>query len=31
VDQLIGTGLDDINNDSARFTFPVVVGARIRF
>ena len=31
VDQLIGTGLDDINNDSARLTFPVVIGARIRF
>jgi hypothetical protein len=31
VDQLVGTGLDDINNDSARLTFPVVVGARFRF
>jgi hypothetical protein len=31
VDQLIGTGLDDINNDTARLTFPVVVGIRIRF
>lgn len=31
VDQLIGTGLDDINNDSARLTFPVVIGARFRF
>jgi len=31
VDQLIGTGLDDINNDTARLTFPVVVGVRIRF
>ena len=31
VDQLIGTGLDDINNDSARLTFPIVVGARLRF
>jgi len=31
VDQLIGTGLDDLNNDSARLTFPVVVGVRIRF
>jgi hypothetical protein len=31
VDQLIGTGLDDINNDSARLTFPIVVGVRLRF
>lgn len=31
VDQLIGTGLDDINNDSARLTFPIVVGVRFHF
>jgi hypothetical protein len=31
VDQLIGTGLDEINNDSARLTFPIVVGVRFRF
>jgi hypothetical protein len=31
VDQFIGTGLDDINNDSARLTFPIVVGVRLRF
>ena len=31
VDQLIGTGLDDLNNDSARLTFPIVVGVRLRF
>jgi Outer membrane protein beta-barrel domain len=31
VDQLIGTGLDEINNDSARVTFPIVVGFRYRF
>ena len=31
VDQLIGTGLDELNNDSARLTFPVVVGVRFRF
>ena len=31
VDQLVGTGLDEINNDSARLTFPVVVGVRFRF
>jgi hypothetical protein len=31
VDQLIGTGLDEINNDSARITFPVVVGLKFRF
>ena len=31
VDQLVGTGLENINNDSARLTFPIVVGVRIRF
>ncbi len=31
VDQLVGTGLDEINNDSARLTFPIVVGIRYRF
>ena len=31
VDQLIGTDLDEINNDSARLTFPIVVGMRFRF
>jgi hypothetical protein len=31
VDQLVGTGLEAINNDSARLTFPIVVGVRIRF
>lgn len=31
VDQLAGTGLDEINNDSGRLTFPVVVGVRFRF
>ena len=31
VDQLIGTGLDTINNDTARLTFPIVVGVRFRF
>ena len=31
VDQLAGTGLDTINNDSARLTFPIVVGVRFRF
>lgn len=31
VDQLVGTGLADINNDSSRLTFPVVVGVRIHF
>jgi hypothetical protein len=30
VDQLVGTGLDTINNDSARLTFPIIVGVRIR-
>jgi hypothetical protein len=31
VDQLVGTGLEDINNDSGRLTFPIVVGLRVRF
>ena len=31
VDQLVGTGLDDLNSDSARLTFPIVVGVRFRF
>jgi hypothetical protein len=31
VDQLVGTGLEKINNDSARLTFPLVVGVRFRF
>jgi hypothetical protein len=31
VDQFEGTGLDEINNDTARLTFPIVVGVRIRF
>ena len=31
VDQLVGTGLEDINNDSGRLTFPIVVGIRFRF
>ena len=31
VDQLAGTGLEDLNNDSARLTFPIVVGVRFRF
>ena len=31
VDQLLGTGLEEINNDSARLTFPIVIGVRFRF
>ena len=31
VDQFVGTGLEDINNDSSRLTCPFVVGARFRF
>lgn len=31
VDQLIGTGLEGINDDSARLTVPIVVGVRFRF
>jgi hypothetical protein len=30
VDQLRGTGLEEINNDSGRLTFPIVVGVRFR-
>jgi hypothetical protein len=31
VDQLVGTGLEEINNDTGRLTFPVVIGVRFRF
>jgi hypothetical protein len=31
VDQLVGTGLEEINNDSSRLTFPIVIGVRVRF
>jgi len=31
VDQLIGSGLDNINDNTARVTFPIVVGVRLRF
>jgi hypothetical protein len=31
VDQLVGTGLEEINNDSARLTLPIVFGVRFRF
>lgn len=31
VDQLVGTGLEEINNDTSRLTFPVIVGVRFRF
>jgi hypothetical protein len=31
VDDLEGTGLEDINNKSSRWTLPFVGGARIRF
>ena len=31
VDQFVGTGLDDLNDDSSRVTFPVVVGVRFKF
>jgi hypothetical protein len=30
IDQLVGTGLDNINNDTGRLTLPVVVGVRLR-
>lgn len=31
VDQLVGTGLEGINDDSARVTLPIIVGVRVRF
>ncbi len=31
VDQFAGTGLEDINNDTGRLTFPIVVGLHVRF
>ena len=31
VDQLVGTGLEEINNDTGRLTFPIVVGVRFHF
>ena len=31
VDQFVGTGLEEINDNSARLTFPVLVGLRFRF
>lgn len=31
VDQLVGTGLEAINDDSGRLTFPIVIGVRFRF
>jgi hypothetical protein len=31
IDQFQGTGLSNINSDTARLTFPVVVGVRFRF
>ena len=30
VDQFVGTGLDNANNDTARLRFPIVVGVRFR-
>jgi hypothetical protein len=31
IDDLAGTGLEPINDDSARWTMPIVVGMRVRF
>jgi hypothetical protein len=31
VDDLVGTGLGDINDNSARWTLPFLVGVRVRF
>jgi Outer membrane protein beta-barrel domain len=31
VDQFVGTGLENINSDTSRLTFPLLVGVRFRF
>jgi hypothetical protein len=31
VDQFVGSGLEDINNDTGRLTFPIAIGVRFRF
>jgi hypothetical protein len=31
IDQFAGTGLEEVNSDSSRLTFPIVVGVRFRF
>ncbi len=31
VDGLVGTGLESINDKSSRWTFPIIIGARVRF
>ena len=31
VDQFVGTGLETINNDTGRLTFPIAIGVRFRF
>jgi hypothetical protein len=31
VDQFVGTGLEAVSNDTARLTFPIVVGVRYHF
>jgi hypothetical protein len=31
IDNLAGTGLETINDDSSRWTLPIVVGMRVRF
>jgi hypothetical protein len=31
VDDLVGTGLEDINDKSSRWTLPFVAGIRVRF
>jgi len=31
IDQFVGTGLEKINDDTARLTFPIAVGVRYRF
>ena len=31
VDDLVGTGLETINDNSARWTLPILLGGRFRF
>jgi len=31
IDNLAGTGLETINDDSSRWTLPIVIGMRVRF
>jgi hypothetical protein len=31
IDPLVGSGLEDINDDTARWTLPFMVGVRVKF